>query len=129
MVFGNYYFAGGPASLVVLMLTAAALFGALVAVVVSAIVRNAIVPAIGCSVLVFGALVIAAIGVGAGLYARQRADAAMFEVDPTQRAAIEAEAEVESRQPMLMGVLGAALPGLAGAGLGLLALRRRAGGA
>ena len=125
MTFGNYYFAGGPASLLVLVLTAFALVAAVVAVAVSIFVRNAVVPALGCSVLVAGALVIAALGIGSAVLARQRVDEALLGADPSMRAELQAEGDAEARQPMVMGVLGAALPGLAGAALGLLALKRR----
>lgn len=126
MTFGNFYFAGGPAALFVIVLTVLALFCSVVAVVVTLIVKNPIVPGIFGMLLLFFALAIAALGVGAGLIQRSRMERAIASVDPSDAALIRAEGEREANQPLMMGLLGAALPGLAGAALAMVALKRRA---
>ena len=126
MTFGNYYFAGQPITLVILVLTAIALFAALAMVVVSMFLKNAIVPGIGCGVLVLGALVIAVVGIGAWKIQQARVYEAAAMADPSFQKELVDEGMKESQEPLMMGVLGAALPGLAGLGLGLLALKRRA---
>ena len=127
MHFGNLYFAGGPASLFVIVLTGLALCCSVVAVVVTLIVKNSIVPGILGTVLIFFAVAIAAIGVCAGMIGRSRMEDALAnaEIDPAQEAMIRAEGEKEANQPLMMGLLGSALPGLAGAGLVMVALKRR----
>ena len=127
MTFGNFYFAGGPASLFVIVLTVLALFVSVVAVVVTLIVKNPIVPGILGMLLLFFAVLIAVIGVGASMMNRSRMERALVNsgIDPSQEAMIRAEGEREANQPLMMGLLGAALPGLAGAALGMVALKRR----
>src|SRR4051812_5691756 len=127
MTFGNFYFAGGIGSLFVIGLTVLALFCSLVAVVVTLIVKNSMVPGIMGMLLIFFAILIALIGVGSGLYGRSRMERAIAGsgIDPSQEAMIRAEGEREANQPLMMGLLGAALPGLAGAALGMVAMKRR----
>ena len=127
MTFGNYYFAGGPASLIVIVFTILALFASVIAVVVTLLVRNAIVPAIFGFVLIIFALGIAAVGIGKGLYDRSKVAQVLADprFDPEQREIMRAVGEKEANQPLIMGILGSALPGLGGLALVIVALKRR----
>lgn len=125
MTFGNYYFAGGPASLIVIVLTLFALVFTGVAMVLAFVTRGAVAPAISAVVLLLLAFGIVVIGVGAGLFGRARMNRALVNVDSEYREQIRAEGEREANQPLMMGILGGALPGMAAVALGILAAKRR----
>lgn len=126
MVLGHYYFAGGPASVVVLLLTALSLFVIVVAAVLSALVKNALLPLLMAIALFVNAFIIVSIGTGATLVQRAKVNAAVVGVDPSMQKQLLEEGMREAGQPMTMALLGGGLPGLAAVGLVFLAMKRRA---